>query len=190
MRRWDDKELNFLNGVGKYDRHYAEALPPIPLDLNAVTGEASVRYFMHPQVPRRMFETAPNAKFVVTLRNPILRAFSHWRMEHFLMDKRDKHATFHEAVVAEIEENNLMDPSCLESDVAHQKLEFCYPFLKDLMYRNSIELVALNPYLAISIYHHQLYRWLQYVPFSTPPQQKPLPVCAACRSSLTSVSLN
>jgi len=47
---WDNKELNFLNSVAKYDRYYAEALPPLPLGLDAVTGEASVRYFMHPQV--------------------------------------------------------------------------------------------------------------------------------------------
>ena len=47
---WDDKELNFLNWKGKYDRHYAEVMPPLPAGLNAITGEASVRYFMHPQV--------------------------------------------------------------------------------------------------------------------------------------------
>lgn len=47
---WEDKELNFLNWNGKYDRYYAEALPPMPIGLDAITGEASVRYFMHPQV--------------------------------------------------------------------------------------------------------------------------------------------
>ena len=93
---WEDKELNWLNLVGKYDRLYAEALPPINIGLDAVNGEASVRYFMHPQVPRRMFETAPNTKLVVTVRNPIFRAFSHWRMEHFLMNGRDPHKTFQE----------------------------------------------------------------------------------------------
>merc|ERR1711990_550137 len=102
---------------------------------------------MHPQVPRRMFETAPDAKFVVTVRNPVLRAFSHWRMEHFLMSGRDKHATFQEAVMAEFDQN-IGDPSCLDAEVANSKLTFCYPFLDGLTYRNSIELVDLHPYLA------------------------------------------
>eukprot|EP00750_Incisomonas_marina_P000691 INCI10462.2.p1 GENE.INCI10462.2~~INCI10462.2.p1 ORF type:complete len:594 (-),score=75.08 INCI10462.2:376-2157(-) len=159
---WDDKELNFLNAVAKYDRYYAEALPPLPAGLDAVTGEASVRYFMHPQVPRRMFETAPSTKLLVTVRNPVLRAFSHWRMERFLMEGRDPHATFQDAVLSEMQQG-LQTETCLDAAMANAKLEYCYPFLKNTTYRNSIDLVPINPYLSIGIYHHQLYRWLQCV---------------------------
>jgi tetratricopeptide (TPR) repeat protein len=159
---WEDKELNFLNMVAKYDRLYAEALPALKIGLDAITGEASVRYFMHPQVPRRMFETDPNAKLIVTIRNPVLRAFSHWRMERYLMDGRDSR-NFQEAVMEEIQ-NGLDDPSCLEAEMANAKLEYCYPYLKSQTYRNSIDGVDLHAYLGIGIYHHQLYRWLQYFP--------------------------
>mgnify|MGYP000135279713 FL=1 len=107
-----------------------------------------------------MFETAPHTKLVVTVRNPIFRAFSHWRMERFLMEGRDSRETFQDAVIEEMQQG-LQDPSCLEAEMANSKLEYCYPFLKELTYRNSIQLVGLHPYLAIGIYHHQLWRWLQ-----------------------------
>ena len=45
---------------------------------NFVTGEASVRYLDHPFAPQRIKEITPNAKFIILLRNPISRSFSHY----------------------------------------------------------------------------------------------------------------
>lgn len=42
------------------------------------TGEATPQYLFHPLVPKRVKELLPNAKFLIILRNPIERAFSHY----------------------------------------------------------------------------------------------------------------
>lgn len=49
-----------------------------------VRGESSPRYFSHPGVPDRIRETVGEARFVVSLRDPVKRAHS-----EYLMNKRD-----------------------------------------------------------------------------------------------------
>lgn len=41
-------------------------------------GEARHRNLYLPYVPRRIYESTPDAKFLIILRNPVERAFSHW----------------------------------------------------------------------------------------------------------------
>jgi hypothetical protein len=43
------------------------------------TGEASPYYLFHPVAAERAARVAPEARIVVILRNPVDRAFSHWR---------------------------------------------------------------------------------------------------------------
>ncbi|HMP88566.1 MAG TPA: sulfotransferase domain-containing protein [Kiritimatiellia bacterium] len=45
-----------------------------------ITGEASPYYMYHPLVPERVKRFCPMAKFIVLLRNPTDRAYSHFRM--------------------------------------------------------------------------------------------------------------
>ena len=45
-----------------------------------LTGEATPRYIEHPHTLQRIKSFIPNAKFIVLLRNPIDRAFSHYKM--------------------------------------------------------------------------------------------------------------
>ncbi len=47
-------------------------------------GEASVSYLFYPSVPVRIKEKVPEAKIIMSLRNPIDRAYSHYFMEHKL----------------------------------------------------------------------------------------------------------
>jgi hypothetical protein len=44
--------------------------------------EANPRNFFLPHVPHRIRETVPDPKFVVILRNPVDRAYSHWWMKY------------------------------------------------------------------------------------------------------------
>jgi hypothetical protein len=50
----------------------------------SITGEATPSYLCHPDVPGRMREIIPHAKFIVLLRNPVDRAYSHYyhRVKH------------------------------------------------------------------------------------------------------------
>jgi len=45
-----------------------------------LTGEATPRYIIHPHAPKRIKKIIPNSKFIVLLRNPVDRAFSHHQM--------------------------------------------------------------------------------------------------------------
>lgn len=46
-----------------------------------ITGEATPYYLFHPMVPQRMYNVLPNAKLIILLRNPVDRAFSHYKHE-------------------------------------------------------------------------------------------------------------
>lgn len=46
-----------------------------------ITGEASPYYIVHPHAARRVRDTAPNAKLILLLRNPVNRAYSHYHHE-------------------------------------------------------------------------------------------------------------
>jgi hypothetical protein len=49
--------------------------------LPLVTGEGSPYYLAHPHAPYRIAETLPDAKLIVLLRDPVERAYSHYRHE-------------------------------------------------------------------------------------------------------------
>lgn len=68
-------------------------------------GEASVSYLFYPPVPAKIKELVPDAKIIMSLRNPVDRAFSHYFMEHKLgyvndslediVSKKSKHKFAH-----------------------------------------------------------------------------------------------
>jgi len=74
------KEVHFFDddysrGMRFYKRYF-------PLKWHKVqTGEASPYYIFHPLVAARIKENLPNAKIIIVLRNPILRAYSHFHMQ-------------------------------------------------------------------------------------------------------------
>ena len=75
------KELHFI--TDRYGRGldwYLGQFPP-SLPAGTLTGEATPYALFHPLAPRRLRETAPEAKLIVLLRNPVDRAYSHYRLE-------------------------------------------------------------------------------------------------------------
>jgi hypothetical protein len=75
------KELHFFDreyprGIGWYRSQF-----PWWLRVRKAvrTGEATPYYLFHPAVPDRVKATLPDAKFIVLLRNPVDRAFSHYQ---------------------------------------------------------------------------------------------------------------
>ena len=74
------KELSFFNderafgaGLGAYEAHFEAA----PRRARRV-GEASPGYVCHPAVPRRVYDALPGARLILTVRNPIDRAWSQY----------------------------------------------------------------------------------------------------------------
>ncbi|MEA2558145.1 MAG: hypothetical protein QOG88_1683 [Actinomycetota bacterium] len=49
-----------------------------------ITGEASPSYLFHPDVPGRVQAMLPDARFIVLLRDPVIRAWSQWSLARAL----------------------------------------------------------------------------------------------------------
>src|SRR4029453_1468552 len=62
-------------------------------------GDASPYYLFHPAAAERASRIMPHVKLIVLLRNPIDRAYSHWRRER--RNGREPLARFEDAVAAE-----------------------------------------------------------------------------------------
>lgn len=73
-----DKERFFKHGTPDYSIYHSRFRPRSP-DL--LLGEATPSYMYWQPAARRIWEYNPEMKFIISLRNPILRAFSHWNME-------------------------------------------------------------------------------------------------------------
>ncbi len=74
------KELNFFfledeyrKGLTYYERCFESDVPGIK-----ARGEASPGYICHPEAPRRIREAIPDVKLLLTVRNPIDRAYSQY----------------------------------------------------------------------------------------------------------------
>ena len=63
-----------------------------------MSGEASPHYLFHPLVPERVAQTIPDVKLVALLRNPVERAWSHYRRYIYL---RRETLPFEEAIADE-----------------------------------------------------------------------------------------
>jgi hypothetical protein len=76
------KELEFFSN----DRRYAKGLDWYAHQYfasasnGALCGEASTHYMMYPKTPERIRVFLPEVKLIALLRNPIDRAYSHYRM--------------------------------------------------------------------------------------------------------------
>ncbi len=74
------KELNFFFQEDEFARglsYYEDYFAPAPEDAIAV-GEASPGYICHPEGPDRIHAATPDARLILTLRNPVERAYSQY----------------------------------------------------------------------------------------------------------------
>ncbi len=77
-----EKEVHF------FDRHwergeawYRSQFPGRDEHPGTIAGEATPHYLFHEPTPERMARVAPDARFVVLLRDPVERAYSHHQMQ-------------------------------------------------------------------------------------------------------------
>lgn len=84
-----EKELRFFDRQFNRGRFWYQASFPFQLysqyvrkrhGYNLITGDASPNYLCHPRVPQRVKTTLSDIKFIVLLRNPVERAYSHYNM--------------------------------------------------------------------------------------------------------------
>ena len=91
------KELNFFfheTEFKKGEKFYQKFFASVPPTAKAI-GEASPGYICHPEAPKRIEQLLPKAKLIVTVREPISRAYSqYWDNRRSLSES----LTFSEAI--------------------------------------------------------------------------------------------
>lgn len=94
-------EKHYRLGEKWYRAHFPSSFRPNG-SPSWITGEASPIYLQHPSVPERVKDLIPEARFIVLLRDPVDRAWSHYR--HNLRTNREV-LPFEEALEGEPERN-------------------------------------------------------------------------------------
>lgn len=94
-----DNESFFLDQHIDYSR-YHQFFPDFYEQNLKLRGEATPIYMYWKEAPRRIFNYNPNMKFILILRNPIERAFSHWNMER---SRNAEQLNFWDAITLEVE---------------------------------------------------------------------------------------
>ena len=98
------KEVHFFNrnwrrGLPWYRAHFPRRVELNQAGRRLQTGEATTLYLCDAQVPERIAGCMPDARFIVLLREPVSRAYSHYHHER---RKGRESRTFPEAVAAEM----------------------------------------------------------------------------------------
>lgn len=99
----DRKEIHYFDN----DRYFAKKLTGRPniyhsffsrSVTNKILGDATPIYMYWQDVPERIHDYHPGMKWILILRNPISRAYSHWNME---FQKGNDHLSFDDAISQE-----------------------------------------------------------------------------------------
>lgn len=107
------------------------------------TGEATPYYLAHPHAPERVAGTAPDARLIALLRDPVDRAYSHY---HHQVRAKIEPFTFEDAIDAE-EERVGDDLRRLHADPSHRGAAH-----------------HTYGYVSAGMYADQLERWFRFVP--------------------------
>ena len=109
-------------------------------------GEATPYYLFHPDVPRRVHSLLPAAKFIVVLRNPVERAYSHYQHS---VARGHETCSFEEAIDREPE--RLLGE---EEKLLREENYISKPHIR-------------HSYFSRGCYADQLQRWLEHYPLES-----------------------
>jgi len=143
------KEVHFFDlrmhkGSRWYRGHFPLDRPVGSGERSWITGEATPYYLFHPEVPRRVRALLPEVRAIALLRDPVERAWSHYRREVRLGRET---LSFEEAV------------ACEEERLAAEARRFRDP---DVRYAAPHH--RYHSYLARGRYAEQLECWLAHLP--------------------------
>lgn len=130
------KENWHLSDFGK--KCYLSHFPPRPKSPKFVTGEASTSFFFTPNIEKLVFNSFPNIKLIVIMRNPVKRTISHYY-----------HAVKYDGEVRSFEECITKEMNEIEKINNPQKI---------------VENATLNRYLTHSMYVYFLEKWMNVFP--------------------------
>jgi len=135
-------DTNYDKGNNWYKKHFT-ITEGSKRKEELITGEATPYYIFHPHAPYRVRKTLPGVKLIVMLRDPVERAFSHYK--HHVKLKVE-HLRFEEAI--RVESERITDE--------------WGKTLQDKSYDSYA--LQMFSYLARGIYVDQLKRWFGHFP--------------------------
>jgi hypothetical protein len=107
-----------------------------------LTGEATPSYAYYPHALRRIAETVPEAKLILLLRDPVERAFSHYKHAKRLGKEE---LSFEEAISAEGERLRGEEEKLLEDDTYNSFPYMYQSYLRRGHYAEQVERVFSYP---------------------------------------------
>lgn len=145
-----DRPLSRHKGISWYKKFFPNLSYKCALEDNlghkVMSGEATGAYLFHPLVPQLIYQLVTNQehklKFIVLLREPISRAFSHYN--HNLRYPNREQKSFHEAIILEDDR--------ISGEIEKLRMDSNYHPTKLLRYS----------YAKRGFYMEQLERWMQY----------------------------
>lgn len=141
-------DVDFDKGVDWYRGHFPttwrRAFRRSVRRADLITGEGSPYYLFHPLVPGRVADLVPDVKLIVMLRDPVERAYSHYK--HYRLRELEPLETFEEALAAEEER--------LAGEVERLHVD---PFYRAWDHQHF-------SYVARGMYAEQLERWRRFFP--------------------------
>ena len=141
------KKTKYYKGIKWYRQNFPTIIQKKYIKLIngvALTGEASPHYINNPLTVERIYRALPDIKLIFILRNPVDRAYSHYRLES--RKEREK-LSFEEAVALESEKK-------LDGEIKG--------FSKNLSHYNSGH--RCKPYITRGLYEQQLKKWYELFP--------------------------
>lgn len=75
-------DRNYKNGMQWYEQFFAHC-------KSSIIGEKTANYLVRSEVPKRIYGSFPEMKFIVSLRNPIYRSYSHYTNQQVKLKKKN-----------------------------------------------------------------------------------------------------
>ena len=135
-----EKEICFFSkyfnlGMAWYNAHFF----PETDKKEFFTGEATPTYLNYPLVEQRLYQSLPQVKLIIILRNPVARTFSHYQM---WVRRGTEKRSFAEVINAEMERLATATETDLEKAIYWKQCE----------------------YIDKSLYVYSIRRWMRFFP--------------------------
>lgn len=129
------KEVHFFDANFERGSDWYRSCFPFQAD-NSITGEASPSYIFHPHVPRRILELTPSIKLIALLRNPVDRAYSHYKD---MVRKKKENLSFEAAIEKEEGLSNELLENMIENEKYYNESYFDYSYLRRGIYVDQLK---------------------------------------------------
>lgn len=126
MHYFDNRDIHSL-------RRYRSMFPFSP---GRLTGEATPIYLYYPGIPELVKDTFPKCKFIVILRDPVFRAYSHYQMR---VRRGKELLSFEEAVASEADRLALAKEDFLRDPRTHSAGLLAHSYVDRGIYCDQLE---------------------------------------------------